>query len=111
GHACLRTLQLVRAPSLLHDYHMLENAIGGHLLHDDDLAGRLVRPDDRGRLYRIGFLRGQLDEALDRFILRPFTGSFPPRARLERAWTDFLTGNGSRESDRLVAPTPAAEEL
>ena len=28
GHACLRTLQLLRAPTLLHDYHPLENAIG-----------------------------------------------------------------------------------
>ncbi|MCA8985923.1 MAG: oxidoreductase, partial [Planctomycetaceae bacterium] len=27
GHACLRTLQLLRAPSLLHDYHSIENAI------------------------------------------------------------------------------------
>ena len=24
GHACLRTLQLLRAPSLLHDYHTIE---------------------------------------------------------------------------------------
>src|SRR5579883_1349262 len=31
GHACLRTLQFVRAPTLLHDYHTLENAIGQHL--------------------------------------------------------------------------------
>ena len=31
GHACLRTLQFVRAPTLLHDYHTLENAIGEHL--------------------------------------------------------------------------------
>ncbi len=28
GHACLRTLQLLRAPSLLRDYHAMENAIG-----------------------------------------------------------------------------------
>ena len=28
GHACLRTLQFIRAPSLLHDHHQLENAIG-----------------------------------------------------------------------------------
>jgi NADH-quinone oxidoreductase subunit L len=28
GHACLRTLQFLRAPSLLHDHHQLENAIG-----------------------------------------------------------------------------------
>ena len=27
GHACLRTLQLLRAPTLLQDYHLLENAI------------------------------------------------------------------------------------
>ncbi len=27
GHACLRTLQLLRAPSLLKDYQSLENAI------------------------------------------------------------------------------------
>ena len=31
GHACLRTLQFVRAPSLLQDYHTIENAIGRHL--------------------------------------------------------------------------------
>ena len=31
GHACLRTLQFLRAPTLLHDYHTLENAIGEHL--------------------------------------------------------------------------------
>ena len=31
GHACLRALQFVRAPTLLHDYHTMENAIGGHL--------------------------------------------------------------------------------
>src|SRR5262249_15440006 len=31
GNACLRTLQFVRAPTLLHDYHLLENAIGDHL--------------------------------------------------------------------------------
>ena len=29
GHACMRTLQLLRAPTLLTDYHAMENAIGG----------------------------------------------------------------------------------
>src|SRR5262249_10947520 len=28
GNACLRTLQFIRAPTLLHDYHLLENALG-----------------------------------------------------------------------------------
>ena len=39
GHACLRTLQFLRAPTLLHDYRTIENAIGTRLPR-----GR-VRPD------------------------------------------------------------------
>ncbi|MBY0233160.1 MAG: hypothetical protein K2W96_28075, partial [Gemmataceae bacterium] len=31
GHACLRTLQFLRAPTLLQDYHTIENAIGDRL--------------------------------------------------------------------------------
>ncbi|HTN74328.1 MAG TPA: proton-conducting transporter membrane subunit, partial [Pirellulaceae bacterium] len=33
GHASLRTLQFLRAPSILHDIHTMENAIGEHLPH------------------------------------------------------------------------------
>src|SRR5690606_16045915 len=42
GHACLRTLQLLRAPTLLHDYQSLENAIGARLLHESTLWQRLL---------------------------------------------------------------------
>jgi NADH-quinone oxidoreductase subunit L len=35
GHACLRTLQLLRAPSVLRDHQMLENAVGEHLTGDE----------------------------------------------------------------------------
>ncbi|HEY5314811.1 MAG TPA: proton-conducting transporter membrane subunit, partial [Pirellulales bacterium] len=35
GHACLRTLQFVRAPTLLRDYGTLENAIGKRLPRAD----------------------------------------------------------------------------
>ena len=41
GHACLRTLQFVRAPTLLHDYHTMENAIGEHLPRGLGPVGRL----------------------------------------------------------------------
>jgi NAD(P)H-quinone oxidoreductase subunit 5 len=110
GHACLRTLQLLRAPSLLHDYHMLENAVGGHLRHEQGLAARWLPESVRGRLYRAGHLRGQLDEALDRFVVRPFLHAFRWCDRMERAWTDFLTGAGSRESDRAAPSVPTGEE-
>jgi len=44
GHACLRTLQFVRAPTLLQDYRTLENAIGANLPR----AGGPVAPPGHG---------------------------------------------------------------
>ena len=46
GHAALRTLQLLRAPTLLHDYHVLENALDGHLPATQGWVGRFVPPAD-----------------------------------------------------------------
>jgi NAD(P)H-quinone oxidoreductase subunit 5 len=111
GHAILRTLQLLRSPSLLHDYHQLENAIGGHLQYDDGLSKRWLSPATRRLLYRIGLERAQLDGVLDRFIVRPFVKTFRWCDRMERRWTDLMTGRISRESDRVVTVAPTAEEL
>lgn len=111
GHATLRTLQLLRSPSLLHDYHMLEDAVGGHLHHDDGLSTRWLSAPTRIKLYRIGLDRGQLDGALDRFAVRPFVRVFRWCDQMERRWTDFLTGRISRESDHVASVTPTAEEL
>jgi NADH-quinone oxidoreductase subunit L len=110
GHACLRTLQLLRAPSLLHDYHMLENAVGGHLHRADGPSERRFPDGLRRGIYRAGLHRGQLDEALDRFVVRPFVGVFRWCDRMERSWTDFLSGTTSRESDRVAPVAPTGEE-
>src|SRR5204863_5128287 len=60
GNACLRTLQFLRAPTLLHDYHQLENAIGGHLApHGRPAGGAAGR--FRTWLYRFALARGYLD--------------------------------------------------
>jgi NADH-quinone oxidoreductase subunit L len=111
GHASQRTLQLLRSPSLLHDYHTLENAIGGHLHYDDSLSKRWLSPSTQKLLYRIGLDRGQLDGALDRYVVRPFVKGFRWCDRMERRWTDLLTGRISRESDHVVSVAPTAEEL
>jgi NAD(P)H-quinone oxidoreductase subunit 5 len=110
GHACLRTLQLLRAPSLLRDYRMLENAVGGHLNHEAPAPGTWFPDRTRRGLYRAGLHRGHLDEALDRFVVRPFVGVFRWCDRMERAWTDFLSGAASRESDRVAPVAPGGEE-
>ncbi|MEW4570704.1 proton-conducting transporter membrane subunit [Tautonia sp. JC769] len=111
GHACLRTLQLLRAPSLLRDYHQIENAMGRRLeRHNAWFEGVLSAPMAL-RLYRFGLDRGRFDAALDRFVVTPFIRAFRWCDGMERRWTDFLAGTGSRESDRVPASAPNVEEL
>jgi len=113
GHACLRTLQLVRAPTLLHDYHLLENAIGDHLHAEPSTWERFTPPRIRVAIYRLAIERGYLDALIDEFITRPFMRIFRICDSLERRWTDFLSGTQSRESDRVPATVPEqlGEEL
>ncbi len=87
GHACLRTLQFLRAPTLLHDYHTLENAIGEHLP-----AARLPwdRPaTDRaaGWVYRLALEQGYFDTILTEYVVRPVRPG-PPVVRPARAALD-----------------------
>jgi NAD(P)H-quinone oxidoreductase subunit 5 len=102
GHACLRTLQLLRSPNLLRDYHELENAVGGHLEHRGIRSGAAVSAGAWRRLYRMGLERGQLDALLDRFVTRPFLLIFQWCDRQERRWVGFLEGIGGGESHRAA---------
>ena len=106
GHACLRTLQFLRAPSLLHDYHLLENAIGEHLPRASATSGGF-----RVWLYRFALERGYLDALLARFVVTPFVRLFRLFDSLERRWTDFLSGSASRESDRTGAHAGGIDDL
>jgi NAD(P)H-quinone oxidoreductase subunit 5 len=106
GHACLRTLQLLRAPTLLQDYHLLENALGSRLPQSGGPLGRLGPGRFRTWLYRFALERGYLDAFLARFIVNPVWRFFAWCDALERKWTDFLAGTTSREAD---AATPAVE--
>ena len=111
GHACLRTLQLLRAPTLLHDYHKLENAIGSHLSRGSTPGSGLVPGPIRAWVYRASIERGFLDAILDRFIVRPFMALFRWCDSTERRWTDFLSGGESRESDDVTPHPPSLEEF
>jgi NADH:ubiquinone oxidoreductase subunit 5 (subunit L)/multisubunit Na+/H+ antiporter MnhA subunit len=111
GHACLRTLQLLRAPSLLHDYHTLENAIGAHLTHTPSVWERIVPQHGRIWLYRFSFERGYLDAVLNEYVVRPFVLVFRWCDRIERRWTNLLSGGESRESDQVPLHTSSVEEF
>ncbi len=92
GHACLRTLQFLRAPTLLHDYHLLENAIGDHLPRPTGLWGRLSPGRFRRWLYRFALEQGYLDSILRNFVAAPFVRLFRWFDSLERRATDRLAG-------------------
>jgi NAD(P)H-quinone oxidoreductase subunit 5 len=111
GHACLRTLQLLRASSLLRDYRTLENAIGEHLPANRGLSTRWLSEPIRIKLYRFSLERGYLDAMIDKYVARPFVLVFRWCDGLERRWTDMLAGGRSRESERLPAATPPIEDL
>jgi NAD(P)H-quinone oxidoreductase subunit 5 len=111
GHACLRTLQLLRAPSLLHDYHVVENAIGDHASHRSGFWQRLVPRKAQLWWYRFALERGYLDSSIDEFIVRPFRAIFQWCDVMERKWTDWLSGGRSRESDEIETHEEIIEEL
>jgi NAD(P)H-quinone oxidoreductase subunit 5 len=111
GHACLRTLQFLRAPTLLHDYHTLENAIGESLPDSDPPVKRWISGRARDWLYRFALERAYLDAWLRAVVVAPFVGFFRWCDARERGWTDWLTGAPSRGGDDAPAPVSGMDEL
>jgi NAD(P)H-quinone oxidoreductase subunit 5 len=110
GNACLRTQQFIRAPSLLHDYHLLENAIGSHLPRGSGPPGSDWWGMFRDWLYGFSLARGYLDALLERMVIAPFVCFFRRCDALERQWSRLLSGGPSGESDALL-PSSAMEDL
>lgn len=112
GHACMRTLQLLRAPTLLSDYHAMENAIGGRWSREPSKFAMWLPKELQLWAYRFGFERGYMDAVLDNWIVRPFVAAFRWADRQERRWTDWLSTEPSRESDKTeLHPESFAEPL
>ncbi len=101
GHACLRTLQFLRAPSLLHDHHQLENAIGSRPREESLMWEQRLPLRMQNWLYRFSLERGYLDTMLERFIARPFVGLFRWFDKLERSLATLIEG-GPKPSPTAV---------
>lgn len=61
GHAALRSAQILRSPSLLHDHHHLEQALGGPVARRGAPWSRITPRPVRLWLYRFALERGYLD--------------------------------------------------
>jgi NAD(P)H-quinone oxidoreductase subunit 5 len=106
GHACLRTLQFIRAPTVLHDYRLLENALGRPLPRSGGPWDRLGLRGLRAWLYRFALERGHLDTLLADFVVAPLLRLLRRCDRLERRWTGFL---GGRPAGVPVPEKPAPD--
>lgn len=95
GHACVRTLQFLRAPSLLHDLHQVENSIGSHLPRSGIRWEALLPAGLRRRFYRAALERGYLEALLRDWLIRPFLAGILLFDRIESWWTRRIAGRAS----------------
>ncbi|VTR97762.1 proton-conducting transporter transmembrane domain-containing protein [Tuwongella immobilis] len=100
GHACLRTLQFIRAPTLLADYRGFENALGERLPRPLGIWSRLIPARGQRWLYRFGLEQGFLDHWLQFAVAEPFLKFFRACDRFEERCSRWLSGeSASRPSD------------
>jgi NADH-quinone oxidoreductase subunit L len=71
GNATVRTMQFLRAPSMLHDYHQMYSAVGGEVSPSGKQIEELLPERIQLWLYRWAFDRGHLDTILDRWVIDP----------------------------------------
>lgn len=88
GHALVRSMQFLRAPSLLHEMHELHSAVGRRPEQRTFYQGWLGRP----AAYRRALELFGLEVLLERALLRPFLGFCRFLQRLDQWVLDRLVG-------------------
>ncbi|MBN8418527.1 MAG: oxidoreductase [Verrucomicrobia bacterium] len=71
SHAMLRTLQFLRTPSMLRDYHRVHSAAGGKLSPTGSQYESLLPSSVQLWLYRLALGRGFYDAIVERWIVAP----------------------------------------
>lgn len=71
GNATFRTMQYLRAPSMLHDYHQMHSAVGGQLSPAGTQIEEMLPAGIQLWLYRWALDRGHLDAILERWVTGP----------------------------------------
>jgi NAD(P)H-quinone oxidoreductase subunit 5 len=108
GHASLRTLQFLRASSLLQDYLGLENAIGERLPAESLAAAKLAPSAIGPWLYRLALERGYLDAWLNDYIARPVLAALKWCDARERQACEVVSG---KQVSSLQPLSPLAGRL
>lgn len=101
GHAMLRTLQFLRSPSMLRDYHRVHAAAGGKLRPTGGCYESLLPFALQLWLYRCALARGFYDAILERWVIAPVLS-------LARGLAIFEPGFSRQQPQ--VAPCSKVEE-
>ncbi len=99
GNATVRTMQYLRAPSMLHDYHQMHSAIGGELSPTGKQIEEFLPERVKLWLYRWAFDRGHLDTILDRWVIDPLLHVSSYLAKVDRTGVPQATNQS-----RNIAP-------
>ncbi len=86
GHAVVRTLQFLKAPSALHEFHGLHAAAGGHLPKTGAHYETALPAGLRSWLYRLALDRGHHDTILDHVVSGPLRKLAQRMTSLENRW-------------------------
>ncbi|GGK21488.1 hypothetical protein GCM10010124_12440 [Pilimelia terevasa] len=103
AHALLRSGQILRAPSLLHDHQHRERALGRPLPATGDHLARLVPPGAQRWLYRHALERGHLDGLLAARVLAPVARAVRAWDACEDRWAARLAGPPAPAAPRVHA--------
>jgi NAD(P)H-quinone oxidoreductase subunit 5 len=107
GHTMVRTMQFLRAPSMLHDYHQMHSAMGGEITPAGWQYEDLLPKHVHLWLYRWAFDRGHLDTILDLWVIQPLCKLSRMFAKLDRIGSPQPPRR--RREARLLVPGPARQ--
>jgi hypothetical protein len=91
GNATVRTMQYLRAPSMLHDYHQMHSAIGGDFTPTGKQVEALLPERVQVWLYRWALDRGHLDTMIERWVIAPLSQLSAYLSQQDRTRTSFPT--------------------
>jgi len=92
GHAIVRSLQILRSPSALHDRHELEAALGGHPGPGGQWPVSALPAAWQRALYRVALDRGYEEMAVSRIVVGPVLRLLDRAAAAEKRWIAWLGG-------------------
>lgn len=86
SHAILRTMQFLRTPSMLRDYHRIHAAAGGIPDPTGEHYESLLPTGVQIWLYRLALGRGFYDSIVDRFVVAPVKKGANVLSAFEPSW-------------------------